>query len=199
VAQQSQAVEATKPIRSCALVKPDATGRIQIQQFRRRWLGRKDSNLQPSGPEPAALPLRHSPIGRAAYSSLRGVPPQGAGPGEPSSRRTRPATPSRPPSPAGYPHSLPRHGSVAYRGHVAWLGRRRQVARDPERFLPTRWRLLSAAELPPNGNPQASPGPGSPPSSARSAGASSYGWQAGAASPSIARNPPRAVPWPGRG
>jgi len=33
------------------------------------WLGRKDSNLQPSGPEPAALPLRHSPRGRAAYSN----------------------------------------------------------------------------------------------------------------------------------
>src|SRR6266516_2295258 len=28
---------------------------------RRRWLGRKDSNLQPSDPESAALPLRHSP------------------------------------------------------------------------------------------------------------------------------------------
>src|SRR5205809_6632025 len=26
-----------------------------------RWLGRKDSNLQPSDPESAALPLRHSP------------------------------------------------------------------------------------------------------------------------------------------
>src|SRR5260370_41077485 len=37
-----------------------------------RWLGRKDSNLQPSDPESAALPLRHSPIkrsGPAAYSS----------------------------------------------------------------------------------------------------------------------------------
>ncbi len=36
------------------------------------WLGRKDSNLQPSDPESAALPLRHSPIkrsGPAAYSS----------------------------------------------------------------------------------------------------------------------------------
>ena len=28
------------------------------------WLGRKDSNLQPSDPESAALPLRHSPTGR---------------------------------------------------------------------------------------------------------------------------------------
>ena len=165
----------------------------------RRWLGRKDSNLQPSDPESAALPLRHSPTGRAAYSSLRWGSPSGCL----AWRSQLPAHPScdakSAPSPAGYPHSLPRHGSVAYRGRVAWLGRRRQVARDPERFLPTPWRFLSAAELPPNGNPQASPGPGSPPSSARSAGASSYGWQAGAASPSIARNPPRAVPWPGRG
>ena len=30
----------------------------------RLWLGRKDSNLQPSDPESAALPLRHSPTGR---------------------------------------------------------------------------------------------------------------------------------------
>src|SRR3989449_11479621 len=29
-----------------------------------RWLGRKDSNLQPSDPESAALPLRHSPSAR---------------------------------------------------------------------------------------------------------------------------------------
>src|SRR5947209_10190474 len=28
------------------------------------WLGRKDSNLQPSDPESAALPLRHSPSAR---------------------------------------------------------------------------------------------------------------------------------------
>src|SRR5579859_3748362 len=28
------------------------------------WLGRKDSNLQPSDPESAALPLRHSPKAR---------------------------------------------------------------------------------------------------------------------------------------
>ena len=38
------------------------------------WLGRKDSNLQPSDPESAALPLRHSPSkrsGPAAYSSQR--------------------------------------------------------------------------------------------------------------------------------
>src|SRR5438270_13121810 len=38
-----------------------------------RWLGRKDSNLQPSDPESAALPLRHSPSpdqepGRANHS-----------------------------------------------------------------------------------------------------------------------------------
>src|SRR4029077_7606979 len=42
------------------------------------WLGRKDSNLQPSDPESAALPLRHSPnlwSGPAAYSSQRPNPP----------------------------------------------------------------------------------------------------------------------------
>src|SRR5438445_5969786 len=47
-----------------------AQGR-QAQQHR-CWLGRKDSNLQPSDPESAALPLRHSPSkrsGPAAYSS----------------------------------------------------------------------------------------------------------------------------------
>ena len=42
------------------------------------WLGRKDSNLQPSDPESAALPLRHSPTGRAAYSNdARFGPPPG--------------------------------------------------------------------------------------------------------------------------
>ncbi len=34
------------------------------------WLGRKDSNLQPSDPESAALPLRHSPKTRADSSGV---------------------------------------------------------------------------------------------------------------------------------
>src|SRR5260370_8864244 len=51
---------------------------VHISYFERRlttlscWLGRKDSNLQPSDPESAALPLRHSPInqfGPAPYST----------------------------------------------------------------------------------------------------------------------------------
>src|SRR5579859_4845933 len=32
------------------------------------WLGRKDSNLQPSDPESAALPLRHSPKARPSQT-----------------------------------------------------------------------------------------------------------------------------------
>src|SRR2546429_5736211 len=35
--------------------------RIVLEIRFRSWLGRKDSNLQPSDPESAALPLRHSP------------------------------------------------------------------------------------------------------------------------------------------
>ena len=62
----------------------------------RNWLGRKDSNLQPSDPESAALPLRHSPtgFGSAAYSNQR---PNG-----------------RPVLASGCPHALPSLPSVAY-------------------------------------------------------------------------------------
>jgi hypothetical protein len=42
------------------------------QRANRRWLGRKDSNLQPSDPESAALPLRHSPSWTAASHSKDG-------------------------------------------------------------------------------------------------------------------------------
>src|SRR5438874_12018641 len=46
--------------------------RIVLEIRFRSWLGRKDSNLQPSDPESAALPLRHSPNaaqrGRANHS-----------------------------------------------------------------------------------------------------------------------------------
>src|SRR2546423_750720 len=41
------------------------------------WLGRKDSNLQPSDPESAALPLRHSPSpssARAGANHSKDVP-----------------------------------------------------------------------------------------------------------------------------
>src|SRR5215472_16348120 len=37
------------------------------------WLGRKDSNLQPSDPESAALPLRHSPIRPEPYGRAAGL------------------------------------------------------------------------------------------------------------------------------
>src|SRR5438874_6609521 len=44
--------------------------RIVLEIRFRSWLGRKDSNLQPSDPESAALPLRHSP--NARLSSVLG-------------------------------------------------------------------------------------------------------------------------------
>src|SRR5487761_434654 len=76
--------------------------------YRPCWLGKRDSNLQPSDPESAALPLRHSPTGRAAYSNdAQSTPKQG-----------------------GYPHFVPRHDSVAYHWHVAWQNPRGQVARE---------------------------------------------------------------------
>ena len=79
------------------------------------WLGRKDSNLQPSGPEPAALPLRHSPTDRAAYSSLRsGFPPRVPGLAKPAP--VPPPCDALPaPDRTGYPHYLPRHALVACR------------------------------------------------------------------------------------
>ena len=42
-----------------------SAGRMRSAKFNRCWLGRKDSNLQPSDPESAALPLRHSPSKRS--------------------------------------------------------------------------------------------------------------------------------------
>ena len=41
------------------------------RRAREWWLGRKDSNLQPSDPESAALPLRHSPTGRPPILTTR--------------------------------------------------------------------------------------------------------------------------------
>jgi hypothetical protein len=35
-----------------------------------------------------------------------------------------------------YPHSVPRHASVAYRNDVGWRSPRRQVARDPDGIAP---------------------------------------------------------------
>src|SRR5947207_15974217 len=64
--------------RACAtalsLTEYDAT--ISVCE-RHEWLGRKDSNLQPSDPESAALPLRHSPSpssARAGANHSKDVP-----------------------------------------------------------------------------------------------------------------------------
>lgn len=48
---------------------------LQETQGDSQWLGRKDSNLQPSDPESAALPLRHSPsvAGRTILRTSRGA------------------------------------------------------------------------------------------------------------------------------
>src|SRR5439155_12957860 len=51
-----RAIEAANVAPPCELRKKD-----RQKYWLGYWLGRKDSNLQPSDPESAALPLRHSP------------------------------------------------------------------------------------------------------------------------------------------
>ena len=83
----------------CRTYQPKAFWDPSAELAHGRWLGRKDSNLQPSGPEPAALPLRHSPTGRPPIL----------------------ATLNSAPLEPGYPHSVPRHAWVACRQTVACL------------------------------------------------------------------------------
>ena len=53
-------------------IGPKSPPQLQPSPFSGYWLGRKDSNLQPSDPESAALPLRHSPSWPAASHSKDG-------------------------------------------------------------------------------------------------------------------------------